>query len=436
MSNIVDRRGNSKNEGINIRQKFIKRAHGSIKKAIREAIDQNSITDINTNKNGNKISIPIKDISEPSFKNGNDGNQDYVLPGNKDFAVGDRIKKPQNGQGEGNGEGEASDSGEGEDSFTFTLTREEFLDFFFDDLELPDLIKTQLKQVDAFKTERAGYTVSGSPNNLDLVRTMKNSIGRKIALKTPILSEIEKLINNCKLIEKSHDYEDVIQYNIWQDEIESLTKKLNSIPYIDEFDVRYRAYDKKPKPNTQAVMFCIMDVSASMGEYEKGLAKRFFMLLHMFLFKKYKKIDIVFIRHHTTAKECNEQEFFYDKESGGTLVSSALDLTHKIITERYNLSSWNIYIAQASDGDNFSSDTEKVRKILDEKIMPMVQYYSYIQISHDVEMGNYGFGYSDKSLWTDFEPLMKQWNNFKMSKINTPNQIFPVFRDLFKKKGI
>ena len=104
-------------------------------------------------------------------------------------------------------------------------------------------------------------------------------------------------------------------------------------------------------------MFCLMDVSGSMDEERKDIAKRFFILLYLFLTRNYERIEVVFIRHHTIAKEVDEDEFFHSRESGGTVVSSALKLMQEIIRERYPLTEWNIYAAQASDGDNWDDDS-------------------------------------------------------------------------------
>ena len=129
-------------------------------------------------------------------------------------------------------------------------------------------------------------------------------------------------------------------------------------------------------------MFCLMDVSASMGEREKDLAKRFFILLHLFLKRKYDRVDIVFIRHTHEASEVDEQEFFYGKESGGTIVSSALKEMIEIREKRYPVADWNIYCAQASDGDNSGNDTDGCVELLDARpFCRSTQYFAYIEIA-------------------------------------------------------
>ena len=171
-------------------------------------------------------------------------------------------------------------------------------------------------------------------------------------------------------------------------------------------------------------MFCLMDVSGSMNEERKDIAKRFFILLYLFLTRTYENIEIVFIRHHTTAKEVDEEEFFYSRETGGTVVSSALELMNRIIQERYPTGEWNIYAAQASDGDNWEGDSPACRELLVEKIMPCVQYFAYIEIT----------AYEHQSLWYEYERVREQFSNFAAHDIDGYGSIYPVFRELFAKQ--
>ncbi len=168
-----------------------------------------------------------------------------------------------------------------------------------------------------------------------------------------------------------------------------------------------------------------MDVSGSMTQQHKDIAKRFFILLFLFLKRNYTKIEVIFIRHHTSAKEVDEQEFFYSRETGGTIVSSALKLMKEIVHERYPASDWNIYAAQASDGDNWNDDSPLCSEILTKSILPYVQYYSYIEITpHDHQM-----------LWHQYEKISKEFGEcFAMQQIVEPADIYPVFRKLFERK--
>lgn len=424
MSTIVDRRKNGNKKSLDNRQRFLKRARKNIKKQVDEIVQQRNIKDIDS---GDKITIPQKGIAEPNFGNGKGGNRDFILPGNKDKIVGDSIKKPEGGDGQGRN---GSQDGEGEDEFSFNLTREEFLDFFFEDLELPDLIKTQLKDQDIFKLKRVGFSPVGNPSNLNIVRSMQAALGRQIALQSPYEKEIKELEEKRKKANTKRENDEI--------DIALLlaNKERDLVPFIDDIDLRYNNFEKKPTPSTQAVMICMMDVSGSMGEYEKDLAKRFFMLLYLFLGRKYEKVDVVFIRHHHTAAEVDEQEFFYSKESGGTVVSTAMELADEIITKRYPTSDYNIYFAQASDGDNYSGDTVKVLNLLTKNIFPKIQYYAYVEVGHDPGYWKsyYEAGKSDSELWKQYETLGE--NRFHMRKIDTPKDIYPIFRDLFSRNKL
>ncbi len=418
MAQFIDRRLNGKNKSAVNRQKFIRRFKGQIKKAVGDAMSGRSITDM---ERGEKINIPARDISEPVFGHGSGGKREGVHPGNSDFVTGDRVSRPPGGGG--GGKGKASNSGEGEDEFSFELSREEFLDLFFEDLELPDLIKTQLAKQVQYKSVRAGYTSDGVPSNLNVVRSMKSSLSRRIATRNPYTRRLREAEQALELL-LATEGEGGARVIALQEEILRLKAKIRAIPFIDTFDLKYNNRVKQPQPTTQAVMFCLMDVSGSMDEGKKDMAKRFFTLLYLFLTRSYERIELVFIRHHTVAKEVDEQEFFYSRETGGTVVSSALEMMHDIIKERYPSSEWNIYGAQASDGDNWTDDSPICRDILINAIMPNVQYYAYIEITEENHQG----------LWREYLTVKRSCPNFAMQHITEPTDIYPVFRKLFQKK--
>ncbi|MBI2785646.1 MAG: YeaH/YhbH family protein [Legionella longbeachae] len=420
MSQLIDRRQNSGKKSTVNRQRFLRRYKNQIKRAVSDAVGKRSITEIDQ---GEQITIPAKDISEPMFHRGQGGYSERILPGNDNFIAGDRIRRPDSNSGDGGDGSNASDSGEGDDNFVFELSREEFLDLYFEDLELPDLIKKELARISTFKTIRAGVTTSGIPNNINVLRSMKQATGRRVALASPYkkqLKEAEEELENLR--EQAVPETDLLK-NL-QNKIEFLKKKIQRVPFIDTIDLRYNYRIRVPSPSTQAVMFCVMDVSGSMDEAKKDIAKRFFILLYMFLTKNYEKIELVFIRHHTSAKEVNEEEFFYSRETGGTVVSSALELLSSIIEVRYPPEAWNIYVAQASDGDNWNADSPYCQELLQDKIMPLLQYFAYIEIMPR----------HHQSLWEVYQQVKDQYPNFAMENIDTVADIYPVLHELFKRK--
>lgn len=429
---IIDRRKNPHGKSTSNRQRFLKRTKEQLRKSVKEKLLDRSIT----SDDDQAVSIPTKGIQEPSFNNDpSTGDQEFVVPGNEDLVPGDLIEKPKEGQG---GEGrEGSDNGEGEDEFSFVLTKDEYYDILFEDMELPDLDKKSQKEAESYDTVRTGYTNDGNPSQLDLVPTMRKSLGRRIALKNPKLKELEKLKEELKKIEGFHtDPEDSVQAIFLRTQIEALEKRVKHISYIDPIDLRFRNYDKIPNPKHQAVMFCVMDVSASMSDHHKDLAKRFYLLLYLFLQRQYKKVDVVFIRHHTTAKECNEEDFFYSKESGGTLVSSGFELMSDIVTDRYPESEWNIYCAQASDGDNFGHDNDKLTTLLEERILPMVQFMAYIEVQEaksDAMNQYYQQFATGGQIWGLMNSIAGRHPNLETKQVDTPADVYTIFGELFNK---
>jgi len=314
------------------------------------------------------------------------------------------------------------------------MTQEEILDIFFEDLELPNLVRTSLKETPSKTWKRAGITTAGSPNQINLIRTMRNSFGRRLALKRPSLSAIEALHAELEALEREDPKEETYaRIAALKEVLAKAEAKRKWVAFVDPLDVRFNAFTEQPVPTSQAVMFCLMDVSGSMGEREKDLAKRFYMLLHLFLKRRYEKVDIVFIRHTHDAQEVDEQEFFYSRQSGGTIVSTALDKMLEIQRERYATADWNIYAAQASDGYTQSGDARHCVEMLNNEIMPLCQYYAYIEILDEREMELFASEDSGAELWRAYRTVADAWPNFATKRISKPADIFPVFRELFKK---
>ncbi|WP_020558769.1 YeaH/YhbH family protein [Thiofilum flexile] len=416
MAYVVDRRLNSKNKSLVNRQRFLKRYHNQIRKAVSDAVSRRNMTDM---EQGENINIPKRDISEPIFHHGSGGNREIVHPGNKEFIQGDKIPRPQGGSG-GSGSGDASDSGEGEDNFAFQISQQEFLEYLFEDLALPNMIKRQLVGSDSFDTRRAGVSEVGNPNQLNIVRSLKSAYARRMALGGKARRERRELKAELETLPES----EAARRLVVEEEINRLNVRLNAIPFLDDFDLKYNLQVKIPKPSPKAVMFCVMDVSGSMTQDIKDTAKRFFFLLYLFLKKNYEKIDVIFIRHHTQAQEVDEETFFYSRETGGTVVSSALKLMAEVIEARYSPDEWNIYAAQASDGDNWQEDNMRCHKILTEDILPTVQYLTYIEIGDRQPQG----------LWHLYEHLQGDYaDRFAIQRVRNNAEIYPVFRELFQK---
>ena len=359
MSIIIDRRLNDRKKNAVNRARFLRRYKEQIRRAVDDLVSRRSITDM---EQGGDVKVPVKDISEPAFRHGSGGDREVVHPGNHRFQQGDRIPRPPAEEGSAGGQGQ----GEAEDDFVFKLSREEFMNLFFDDLELPHLIRNVLGDVRDYKWRRAGYTPSGVPSNLSVLRSLRNAQARRIAIGAPIRRELEEA--EAEYVRSPT--------TALAERIETLRARLSRLPFLDEIDLRFRHRVREPQPVARAVMFCLMDVSASMTEDKKDLAKRFFTLLYLFLSRKYERVELVFIRHTDNAQEVDEQTFFYGTQSGGTVVLSALRLMDEIIEARFDPATWNIYGAQVSDGDAFGADPEKSRAFLEDRLLPDLRYFA------------------------------------------------------------
>jgi uncharacterized sporulation protein YeaH/YhbH (DUF444 family) len=412
MSVIIDRRLNDRNKSAVNRERFIRRYKAHIQRAVGDMVAERSIKDM---ERGGQVNIPVRDIAEPTFRHGGGGDRETVHPGNRKFRPGDRIDRPQGGGGQG-GEGEGG-GGDGEDSFAFTLSREEFMQIFFDDLELPNLIRNTVGEIRENKLQRAGYTQSGAPTNLSVTRSLRNALGRRIALTAGPRARL------AELEARQQQAEDLVVHEGLEAEIVELRRRIERVPFLEELDLRYRHRVLVPQPKSRAVMFCLMDVSASMDENKKDLAKRFYTLLYLFLTRKYEHVEVVFIRHTDDAEEVDEDRFFHDPKTGGTVVLSALHLMREIVDARFPPSSWNIYGAQASDGDAFGADPEKSRGFLEDKLLPLVRHFAYIEtIDERSRLSTLSAAYRRIEV-----------EHFAMREVSERRDIFPVFRGLFSK---
>ena len=419
MSFLIDRRLGSKKKSMVNRQRFMRRYRKQIREAVAENLRNRSITDT---KAGEKISIPARDINEPHFIHGKGGKVTHILPGNEEYVSGDQLPRPKAGGGIGSGV--ASNKGKGMDEFVFEISQQEFLDALFEDMELPNLVKRQLSGSEEFKRVKAGFSSEGTPANISIIRSMQAATLRRIALGASKRTELRELEERLSALPVTDDNRD--ERHQLEEAIDQLRNKLSHIPFLDDFDIKYHRHTKEPIPHSKAVMFCLMDVSGSMDQATKDLAKRFFILLYLFLSRNYDKTDVVFIRHHTTAKEVDEEEFFYSRETGGTVVSSALELMLNIIEHRYPADEWNIYGAQASDGENWPDDSRRSVDFIT-KLLPATQYFAYIEIT---DLGN-------KPLWQTYIPIQERHPDiFAMQHIRGPEDIYPVFHELFRKQSV
>ncbi len=421
MLQLIDRRPNGRGKSAVNRERFLRRYKAQIQGAVKKMIGERRIADM---EKGGEVRVPRKDISEPQFGFGHGGDREFVLPGNREYVAGDSIPRPD-GSGNGRGSGDEGGTGESEDAFVFSLSREEFMQIFFDDLELPNLARTAIGRSERKKSVRAGFAKTGVPANLAVIRTLKQSLARRIALAGGLKREMQELdaaFAHAVALGQADEAARIFE------ELAHLERRRGIYPFIDEPDLRYRNRVLRPEPIARAAMFCLMDVSASMDEDKKDLAKRFFTLLYLFLTRKYQEVDLVFIRHTDDAEEVDEDRFFHDTRSGGTVVLSALELAEKIRRERY-ATGWNVYAAQASDGDAFGADPARSARFLREHLLPATRYYTYLELAAPSTHER------SSTLWAEYERIAESTRNFAMRRASERDQIYPVFRDLFKKEA-
>ena len=417
---IVDRRSHKGKSTAN-RQRVLKRLDGALKAQVDKLVARHKIKEADQ---GAEVTIERKDVTEPHFAlDSVSGATDRVIPGNDQYRVGDKI--PNNG-GQGEGSGSGDDAGEGsseeEDSFRFVLSREEYLSLLFDELELPALLRTELLQIDETRFRRGGVVRYGNPSTVCVTRTFKASIGRRWAAEAFQRDALEAA--EAALAE-ARDRGVPALVQAAEAELEEVRRRTADIPFLDPIDLRHRSLVEVQSPCTAAVMFCLMDVSSSMDENRKDLAKRFFTLLYLFLTRKYKKVDLVFIRHTDEAQEVDEDTFFNGTQAGSTRVLSALAKMNEIVESRYPASHYNIFGAQASDGDSFGADSSESSGYLLSKLLPLSRYFVYAEVGGGPEQGA-------TSLWSAYQSI--ESDRFNMATVSARNEVYPALAKLFQKE--
>jgi len=355
---------------------------------VRESIREN-ITDIIAEESiigqdrGRVIKVPIRGIREYRFVYGD--NEPGVGQGNGDTAEGQVVGKAR---GDGQGDGDRAGDRPGVDYYETDVTLDELVEIMFEDLELPDLERKQLRQLDSFRlSKRKGHRRVGIRSRLDKPRTVRERARRKLAARGRGTTAAQRF------------------------------------PYHDD-DLVYRHVTTDVRQESNAVVFCLMDTSGSMDTMKKYLARSFFFLLYQFICTKYQNVEIVFVAHHTEAREVSEEEFFHKGESGGTFISSAYGKTLEIIRDRYHPSLWNVYAFHCSDGDNFDSDNATALRTAQE-LTEICNLFGYGEIKP------LGSRYYESSMLNIFRRL--EAGNFHTVLIEQKSDVWPSFKAFLSK---
>lgn len=417
---IVDRRSD-KGKSTPNRQRLLKRLDGALRAQIDKMVARRKLQDTDQPV---EVTVQRKDASEPSFAlDPASGVSGRIVPGNDQYRVGDKIpRNPAQGRGPGSGQGPGSGDADEEDTFRFALSREEYLSLLFDELELPELVKKDLLQIDETRFRRGGVVRYGTPGSVCVVRTFKASIGRRVAAEAQYEEDLEEA-EAALVIARGSGIASRVE--VAELELQEIRKRSLEIPFLDPIDLRHRSLVEVESPSTAAVMFCLMDVSSSMDESRKDLAKRFFTLLYLFLTRKYKKVDLVFIRHTDVAQEVDEETFFHGTQAGSTKVFSALAKMNEIVDARYPASRYNIFGAQASDGDSFGGDSTESSAYLLSQLLPFSRYFVYAEVGDRPAQGS-------SSLWAAYSSI--ESDHFNMATVSARDEVYPALAKLFQKE--
>lgn len=427
----IDRRKAGRGKSSGNRQKLLKRIKSYIKISSPKNIGSGGVT--NSQQSTSPVKVANSALDEPWFAYASDGERTAVVIGNDQYERGDTIKIPEQQEASGNGNG--SGSGNGEDDFVVNVARDEFLDLFFEDCELPNLVNERYTEKLDNKFQPAGFSTTGTPAQLSIIRTYKQALGRRLALAAPHRDEIEQL--EQELADKSLADERRLEV---EERLAYLRNRVDIINNFDNSDLRYRKREAKPIKTVDAVLVMIMDISGSMTQDKKIIARRWFALLYSFIKRRYSNTELVFIAHTDEAFEMNEGDFFSTKINGATCVSPALQLANKIIKERYDPNQTNIYISHASDGDNMPEDEELVKDELigSGKLLNAVQFYNYVEVGKSINSWHSMVSKvkANSSVWQSFEDVQDEGaKNLSMSIIEAADDCYSVFKRVFKKKS-
>ncbi|HEY0070763.1 MAG TPA: sporulation protein YhbH [Chloroflexia bacterium] len=361
------------------------------KERIKEAIKQNlkhivSEENIILSDGKHVIKVPIRSLEEYRFRYDENSGK-HAGSGDGDSQVGDVLGKAGNskgqGQGPGKGQGPAGEQ-PGVDYYEAEVSVDEIAALLFEDLGLPYLQEKRLQEVESPAVRFTDIRKKGAMSNLDKRRTLMENLKRNASAGNP------------------------------------------SVGNIRNEDLRYKTWETRVEYQSNAVILCLMDVSGSMGEFEKYIARSFYFWMVRFLRTKYEKVRIVFISHHTEAKEVTEEEFFHKGESGGTQVSSAYQLALNIIKERFPSRDWNIYPFHFSDGDNLPWDNDLCVRLVKEML---------------AECNLFGYGEIREGYRGSTSTLMSAFNKiddprFVSVTINDKAAVYPALQRFFSKSPV
>lgn len=437
---FVDRRKTGRGKSLNNRQKLLRRIKDSIKNSKPEDIDADGVAATGTpgaKSMNNPVKVAKSALEEPVFHYSRDvGEREVVLIGNDEFLKGDNfpLSSPDDAMSAGRGD-------DGEDDFIINISRSEFFDVFFEDCELPDMQENHERVIPEAVMKPAGFQKSGNPGQLSVIRSFKNAQARRLALTRTSREELE-LLQQLKLEIAQFLFGKVI--NLTDKEIENTLKlaeieiriaelkaKIASVGLFEDVDLRFKKSEKVQVKSADAVFIMLMDVSGSMDEEKKRIARKFFSLQYAFIKRKYPQTDLVFIAHTENSYELSEEEFFTTRLNGGTVVSPAFALAHQIIKSRYDARQSNIYLSYASDGDNYEIDNALVMEEIENKgLLTKLRHMVYAQVGQSFTAGfNWG-----STLNNTMKSIASTSKKLITIEIDNEFEVFQAFKKIYKKR--
>jgi len=372
-------------KGIIDQERHKERVKEAIRKNLGSIVSNESII---LSDGRRTVKVPIRSLDEYKFRFDH-RKRKQVGQGNGKTRVGDVIaREGQPGQGQGSGQpGQEA----GADYYEAEINIDELAALIFEDLNLPFLEEKAKKAVQAKTTHFNDIRRTGVMANLDKRRMILENIKR-----------------NAREAKRARFGD------------------------VKKEDLRFKTWEEDNRYESNAVVMALMDVSGSMGEFKKYIARSFYFWMVRFLRTKYDNVDIVFISHHTEAKEVTEEQFFTQGESGGTVVSSAYQLALDIIKSRYHPGDWNVYPFHFSDGDNYYSDNEEAVRLADE-LITTCNLFGYGEIG---EEGTSGYRRSSGALLSIFNDRLSRKERFIGVRIDEKEDVYPALKQFFGQRGI
>lgn len=444
---FVDRRKTGRGKSLGNRQRLLDRIKDSIRNAKPDDIDAGGVKRANggaAKSFTNPVAIARSALHEPTFHYApNTGTREVVLVGNDEWERGDEFPVSSS-KSKGPGKGEAGHGEDGEDDFVVNISRSEFYDVYFEDCEFPDLQETSQKVLPEAIWKPAGFQKEGNASQLSVIRSYRNSIGRRRALTVDSRTELEKLEEELVWLESELGVGDMnpgpeaacrARIAVVLARIEEIRSKMAVVPLFEKVDLRFRKAEKVQVKMADAVLCMVMDISGSMDEEKKRVARKFFTLQYAFIERKYPNTDLVFIIHTDNPLEVNEEEFFTTRKSGGTTVSPALALANKILSERYDADTTNIYLSYAGDGDNWEDDNKNVLTELEDKgLLARLRHMVYLQVQESFASGFGGYGMGSSNLWNTMSSAATTNPKLHALKIADESEVFTAFKKVYGKK--